>query len=73
MSEDREPYWAEVEEHLKGLHQGNPTKLEEWLRDVDSFVDDHMELVRAAYGAGYLDALEDSRESLLDLERKFVE
>lgn len=72
MSEFEE-YLDEVRKALVVLYYEGENVLTRWNEDEDEFVNDHIDLVKASYEAGYLDALDDIKSKATSLGVYFNE
>lgn len=57
--------WLEAEQALREVH-AEGSYFDRWRDDEEQFVADLMELVQAAYGGGYEDAMDDYEDNKRD-------
>lgn len=68
---DEHDYWADVEDALRTLHDCAKHVIAGWVDDEDGFAKDVMDLSKASYEAGYLDAIEDVNKAVRKVESDF--
>lgn len=64
-----EEYFDNVKQALAEVFRASENIISERWRDEDTFIADQMDLVKASYAAGYLDALDDLRTKAGELEQ----
>lgn len=63
-TEEMATFLKTIERGLYEMHSQDPSIFTVWASNPEQFVKDHMELVRAAYAGGVLDAMEDLTDSI---------